>query len=93
MPDDNETYFHEKISKDEETGSENGIVEENSPIPMVAAVVPITDDPTLPILTFRFWVLSSLFTIMGASLSQFYFFRQNGPAFSILFVQLASWFL
>ncbi|RUS28429.1 hypothetical protein BC938DRAFT_481898 [Jimgerdemannia flammicorona] len=90
---DNDVVFTEKIDKDEEAAQDEIEIEENSPIPMVAAVVSNKDDPTLPIITFRFWVLSTLFTIMGASLSQFYFFRQNGPGYSILFVQLASWSL
>ncbi|RIA90001.1 oligopeptide transporter OPT family [Glomus cerebriforme] len=34
--------------------------DENSPISIVAATVNTTDDPTLPALTFRFWVLSTV---------------------------------
>jgi len=65
--------------------------EENSPIPMVAATVSTKDDPSLPALTFRFWVLGTFFTCLGAALSEFYYFRANGPSFSILFVQLAAY--
>ncbi|KAI9229114.1 MAG: OPT oligopeptide transporter protein-domain-containing protein [Piptocephalis tieghemiana] len=67
--------------------------EENSPIEIVAATVPIQDDPSLPCLTFRFWVLSTLFTALGAGISQFYYFRSNSPIYSIFFVQLVSFFL
>ncbi|RKP12890.1 OPT oligopeptide transporter protein-domain-containing protein, partial [Piptocephalis cylindrospora] len=55
--------------------------------------VPIQDDPSLPCLTFRFWVLATLFTALGAGISQFYYFRSNSPIYSIFFVQLASFFL
>ncbi|CAJ0753215.1 11081_t:CDS:2, partial [Entrophospora sp. SA101] len=59
------------------------IIEENSPIPMVVAAVSIEDNPKLPCLTFRFWILSTFFTILGATLSEFYYFRPNGRPFNI----------
>ncbi|CAG8477442.1 7851_t:CDS:10 [Funneliformis caledonium] len=70
--------------------SENQIYLENSPIPMVAAAVSIKDDPSLPCLTFRFWVLSFIFTALGAAVSEFYYFRSNGGGYSIFFVLLVS---
>lgn len=50
-------------------------------------------DMDLPCLTFRFWVLASFFTILSASVAQFYFFRANTIVFSVFFVQLASYLL
>ncbi|CAG8519807.1 8088_t:CDS:10 [Dentiscutata erythropus] len=64
---------------------------ENSPIPMVAAAVSVKDDPSLPCTTIRFWVLSTLFTSLGAAVSEFYYFRSNGVGYSIFFVLLASY--
>ncbi|CAJ0639565.1 2381_t:CDS:10 [Entrophospora sp. SA101] len=63
---------------------------ENSPIPMVAAAVSTKDDPTLQPITFRFWALSTFFTILGAAISQFYYFRSNGGTYSVFFVLLVS---
>ncbi|KAF9142166.1 hypothetical protein BG015_001013, partial [Linnemannia schmuckeri] len=62
--------------------------QENSPIEAVAAAVPITDDPTLPVITFRFWLLSFIFTALGAVIQQYYFFRTVSGNYSIFFVNL-----
>ncbi|KAG0360023.1 hypothetical protein BGZ54_009734, partial [Gamsiella multidivaricata] len=53
--------------------------------------VPLTDDPTLPVVTFRFWVISFLFTALGATIQQYYFFRSTSGSFSIFFVNLVSY--
>lgn len=55
------------------------------------SAVPITDDPTLPVVTFRFWLLSFLFTALGATIQQYYFFRSTSGAFSIFFVNLVTY--
>ncbi|CAI2166429.1 11728_t:CDS:10 [Funneliformis geosporum] len=66
--------------------SKDSIVEE----PTVTAAVFTKDDPNLPCLTFRFWVMSTFFTSLGAAISQFYYFRPNIGYFSIFFVVLVS---
>ncbi|KAF9123698.1 hypothetical protein BGW39_008787, partial [Mortierella sp. 14UC] len=66
---------------------------ENSKIEAVRLVVPLTDDPTLPVVTFRFWVLSLFFSIIGSVIYQFYFYRVATGTFSIYFVNLASYAL
>ncbi|CAG8434781.1 8743_t:CDS:10 [Scutellospora calospora] len=66
---------------------------ENSPIPMVAAAVSVKDDPSLPCTTFRFWILSTVFTSLGAAVSEFYYFRSNGGGYSIFFVLLVSYII
>jgi len=45
--------------------------EENSPIPEVAAMVSVKDDPTLPTLTFRFWVMAIIFSVLLSFVNQF----------------------
>ncbi|KAI8356384.1 OPT oligopeptide transporter protein-domain-containing protein [Mortierella sp. GBAus27b] len=65
---------------------------ENSPIQVVRATVGTVDDPSLPCFTFRMWVLSTVFVIMGAVISEYNFFRKHSVYFSIYFVQLASHF-
>ncbi|KAF9986513.1 hypothetical protein BGZ75_001733 [Mortierella antarctica] len=74
-------------------GSKGGIVLENSPIQVVRATVGTVDDSSLPCFTFRMWVLSTVFVIMGAAISEYNFFRTNSAYFSVYFVQLASYFL
>jgi len=44
--------------------------EENSPIPEVAAIVSNKDDPSLPVMTFRFWVMA-VFSILLSFFNQF----------------------
>ncbi|KAH7545404.1 oligopeptide transporter 1 [Ziziphus jujuba] len=53
--------------------------EENndSPIEEVRLTVAITDDPTLPCLTFRTWVLGTICCAVLAFLNQFFGYRQN----------------
>ncbi|KAG0265463.1 hypothetical protein BG011_004683 [Mortierella polycephala] len=72
--------------------SSNGIVLDNSPIQVVRATVGTVDDSSLPCFTFRMWVLSTVFVVMGAAISEYNFFRSNSAYFSIYFVQLASYF-
>ncbi|KAF9137762.1 hypothetical protein BGX30_009927 [Mortierella sp. GBA39] len=64
---------------------------ENSKIEAVRLVVPITDDVTLVALTFRFWVLSLFFSVIGSVIQQYYLFRVSSGSFSIYFVNLASY--
>lgn len=55
----------DNLSKSEE--------EEDPALAMVKAVVPETDDPSLPNLTFRVLVLGSILCIVGAAISQLFF--------------------
>ncbi|KAF9094987.1 hypothetical protein BGX29_009216, partial [Mortierella sp. GBA35] len=64
---------------------------ENSRIEAVALVVPVTDDTTLNAITFRYWIISSFFSIIGAVIQQYYFYRTTSGSFSIFFVNLASY--
>ncbi|KAK2648280.1 hypothetical protein Ddye_015769 [Dipteronia dyeriana] len=48
----------------------------DSPIEQVRLMVPITDDPTLPTLTFRTWVLGRITCVILAFVSQFFLYRQ-----------------
>ncbi|KAG0310137.1 hypothetical protein BGZ97_012762 [Linnemannia gamsii] len=56
-----------------------------------SAIVPITDDTTLVAITFRFWVISTFFGIVGAVIQQYYVFRNTPGTFSNFFVNLASY--
>jgi hypothetical protein len=55
----------------------------------VRRIVSLHDDPTLPTITFRYFVLTFLFIIPGAFLSQMAHYRTTYAPYSIFFVQLA----
>ncbi|KAF9912353.1 hypothetical protein EC991_011045 [Linnemannia zychae] len=78
-----------------ETDSVNNVdevkEEENSKIDAVRLVVPITDNVDLVCITFRFWVLSLFFSIIGSVIYQYYYFRVASGTFSIYFVNLATY--
>ncbi|KAJ8549189.1 hypothetical protein K7X08_032896 [Anisodus acutangulus] len=62
---------------------------ENSPIEQVALTVPITDDQSLPVVTFRMWVLGTLACILLSFLNQFFWFRREPLSISSISAQIA----
>ncbi|KAF7730425.1 hypothetical protein EC973_002232 [Apophysomyces ossiformis] len=64
--------------------------EEDSPIEEVRAVVPNTDDPTLPVHTFRMWFLGLVFSCLLAFVNQFFWYRKQAMTLTPLVVQLVS---
>ncbi|WFC99208.1 hypothetical protein MYAM1_001952 [Malassezia yamatoensis] len=70
--------------------TEYGLIDEDETLKMVRQVVPETDIPSLPSLTFRSVVLGSLFTVLGAGMSQLFFYKSNAPVFSSYFVILVT---
>ncbi|GFY91659.1 oligopeptide transporter 5 [Actinidia rufa] len=60
----------------------------DSPIEQVRLTVPITDDPTLPCLTFRTWVLGIVSCAALAFLNQFFGYRQNALHISSVSAQI-----
>lgn len=59
-------------------------------LPAVRETVSLVDDPSIPVLTFRYFVLSTLFIIPGAFIDTVNAFRTTSAAYSIFFVQIAS---
>lgn len=57
---------------------------------VVREIVPLEDDPTIPVLTFRYFLLSVIFIAPGAFLSTMNSFRTTAAPYSIFFVQIAS---
>ncbi|KAM0786339.1 hypothetical protein ACM66B_001811 [Microbotryomycetes sp. NB124-2] len=57
---------------------------------IVHKVVPESDDPTLPTLTFRVFFLGSILCVLGAAVSQLFFFKSNAPSFSSFFIILIA---
>ncbi|KAI1211648.1 OPT superfamily oligopeptide transporter [Annulohypoxylon truncatum] len=58
--------------------------------PEVRRIVSLHDDPTLPTLTFRYFLLSVIFVIPGAFLSAMNSFRTTYAPYSVFFVQIAG---
>lgn len=49
--------------------------EDTSPYPEVRAVVPETDDPSIPVNTLRMWILGTIWVLIGAGVNQFFSLR------------------
>ncbi|XP_034675656.1 oligopeptide transporter 7 isoform X1 [Vitis riparia] len=63
--------------------------EENSPIKQVALTVPTTDDPSLPVLTFRMWVLGTVSCVLLSFLNQFFWYRTEPLTITAISAQIA----
>ncbi|VFQ93476.1 unnamed protein product [Cuscuta campestris] len=63
--------------------------EESSPVEQVALTVPNTDDPTLPAVTFRVWVLGALACGLLSFLNQFFWYRREPLTISSVSAQIA----
>ncbi|KAK4390449.1 Oligopeptide transporter 1 [Sesamum angolense] len=60
----------------------------DSPIEEVRLTIPITDDPTLPCLTFRTWVLGIISCATLGFLNQFFGYRQNALSVTSVSAQI-----
>lgn len=60
----------------------------DSPMEQVRLTVPITDDPTLPCLTFRTWFLGILSCAILAFVNQFFYYRQNALTITSVSAQI-----
>ncbi|OEL23504.1 Oligopeptide transporter 4 [Dichanthelium oligosanthes] len=75
--------------KDEE-GVLGGEDEESSPVEEVRLTVPSTDDPTLPVWTFRMWSIGLLSCALMSFLNQFFTYRTEPLIVTQITVQVAS---
>ncbi|OAQ23861.1 OPT family small oligopeptide transporter [Linnemannia elongata AG-77] len=95
MSEQKQEYTAEKEFIDEKFDIERSSVvleeEENSPIPEVAAIVSNKDDPNMPVLTFRFWLMAVLFSCLLSFFNQFFWFRTHPMTISTLVIQLLSY--
>ncbi|KAG9440100.1 hypothetical protein H6P81_020265 [Aristolochia fimbriata] len=64
--------------------------EEVSPVEQVRLVVPTTDDPTLPVWTFRMWVIGTLSCALLSFLNQFFSYRTEPLVISQITAQVAA---
>lgn len=51
------------------------MAEDDSPYPEVRSAVANTDDPDMPVNTFRAWFIGIIWAILIPGLNQFFFFR------------------
>ncbi|KAL0432646.1 UNVERIFIED_CONTAM: Oligopeptide transporter 4 [Sesamum latifolium] len=64
--------------------------DEISPIEEVRLTVPVTDDPSLPVWTFRMWVLGVLSCVLLSFLNQFFSYRREPLIITQITVLVAS---
>lgn len=77
------------VSHGQQPSSSEDENHENSPIQQVALTVPTTDDPSLPVLTFRMWVLGTLSCMLLSFLNQFFWYRKEPLAITAISAQIA----
>ncbi|KAI2617714.1 small oligopeptide transporter [Hypomontagnella submonticulosa] len=75
------------IAKADEEGDWDA---DTSPFPAVRAVVPETDDPDMPVNTFRAWFLGIVFVFLGAGVNQFFSLRYPGVHIVSLVAELLA---
>ncbi|KAF8113951.1 hypothetical protein N665_0043s0024 [Sinapis alba] len=81
-----EQKFHSNIVIADEEGEE----ENDSPIEEVRLTVPITDDPSQPVLTFRTWFLGIISCMVLAFVNQFFGYRSNQLMVSSVVAQIVT---
>ncbi|PRP76943.1 OPT oligopeptide transporter [Planoprotostelium fungivorum] len=64
---------------------------EQSPYPEVAAVIPNTDDPSSPVLTFRSVVIGIFFTVLLSFINMFFYYRTSPIVVTGIVAQLLAY--
>ncbi|XP_028790704.1 oligopeptide transporter 6-like [Neltuma alba] len=64
-------------------------VADECPIRQVELTVPKTDDPTMPVLTFRMWVLGIVSCVLLSFVNQFFWYRKQPLSVSSVCIQIA----
>lgn len=64
-------------------------VDDECPVKQVDITVPKTDDPNLPVLTFRMWVLGVAACVILSFVNQFFWYRANPLSVSSIAAQIA----
>lgn len=86
LPNSEKVQVSETLAIEEESHDDPEI----AALPLqVRQLINLTDDPTLPTITFRYFVLAAIFVIPGAFLSQLSYFRTTSASYSVFFVQIA----
>ncbi|KAF7335307.1 OPT oligopeptide transporter [Mycena sanguinolenta] len=83
----------DRYSSPSRAGSRNSTTiefDDESPYPEVRAAVANTDDPSMPVNTFRMWFLGILLTILLAGINQVFYYRSPSVFISSIVGQLIS---
>lgn len=80
---------HAENRTDTEKASNGGVSDDRCPVEEVALVVPETDDPSLPVMTFRAWFLGITSCILLIFLNTFFTFRTQPLTISAILMQIA----
>lgn len=64
--------------------------EEVSPVEQVRLTVPTTDDPTLPVWTFRMWTIGLVSCALLAFFNQFFAYRSQPLTITQITIQVSS---
>lgn len=85
------------IREDDKSLPSSSQSEENSPIKQVATTVSTADDPSLPVVTFRMWVLGTLSCVLLSFLNQFFWYRTEPLTITAISAQIVvvplGWFM
>ncbi|KAI3850628.1 hypothetical protein MKX03_006203, partial [Papaver bracteatum] len=79
-PQEEETLYDEQPIEEEET--------DHSPVEEVRLVVPETDDPSFPVMTFRVWVLGTLSCTILIFMNTFFTYRRQPLIISAVLMQI-----
>ncbi|KAG6332224.1 hypothetical protein ID866_6863 [Astraeus odoratus] len=69
----------------------DAINEEDSPFPEVRASVSNIDDPEMPVMTLRMWVIGLMLCMIGGSMNVFFNFRAPAPSVTPLVLLIISY--
>ncbi|KAF9602292.1 hypothetical protein IFM89_026409 [Coptis chinensis] len=86
---ENEDHSGPSASTSSSSQMDSEVEEENSRIKQVAMTVSTADDPTLPVLTFRMWVLGTLSCVLLSFLNQFFWYRKEPLTITAISAQIA----
>ncbi|KAJ3356475.1 hypothetical protein HDU83_000825, partial [Entophlyctis luteolus] len=60
-------------------------------VEMVTKIVSLEDDPTMPVITFRYFLISTLLAAFSGTLGQIYYFKPQVLTISVFFLLLFSY--
>ena len=80
-------HFQKKLTDEDQDVSEDDLI---SPVEQVRLTVPTTDDTTVPVWTFRMWVLGLLSCVLLSFLNQFFSYRREPLIITQITVQVAT---
>ncbi|CAG8093190.1 unnamed protein product [Penicillium olsonii] len=81
----------EKADEEQDTNEVYSYESDRSPFAQVRAVVPETDDPTMPVNTLRMWLLGIVFTMLGSGINQFFSLRYPSVHIVALVAELLAY--